>query len=592
MMQKITDWLNGAGQYVAKISKSVYVFFILPTARYVNKREYLKIFLVFSLFFTVFCAMYFSLNTLISSDDHFFHFRFAYEMRTNGLLSSFYNFKSIYFTKIAQGSQYFIYYNFLFYLVIIPFTYIQPLVLGIKLYAVIAAALSFTVFYWCLGRFKVKYPFLWVLAILAITGLAPIVRLFLSRPYALTPALLLVFLYFLNKKNHWGVLIISFGYLFWHGATFFLPLGVALAYYVFERFYQGKGDWKNLAYCAGGTVGAVGLVYMMTPGFFLYIQDNIWGVFWDVIIGKKVNIAEGSELYPTDFFDFIRTNTYIFASLLVVASVETARYIRYKREGLNEQTGSYSYESYVVRTTLCFLCVGILLSVFVVSARFNDYFAAFVGLYIAISFDDIKNFVLISDRYVSRGLVIGGLIAVFYLCFSNGLSLYQSLGNGVLPDEWRKVGAWLDDNTKPGDIIFNTNWGWFTELYYYAPHDDYIIGLEPRLTYVYSPKLYWLWWHIGTDGYVCDTEICDAQQTAKVKALKGSQTEKKQWYVDQGNAIADVLLSDFHSRYLISTSDYSSLEYALDNSRRFERVLTDNAKYIYEVEATSTLAVK
>ena len=592
MMQKITDWITGAGRFVAKISRPVYFSFILPIARYVNKREWLKTMLVFSLFFGVFAYLYFSVNTLVSNDDHFFHFRFAYEMRTNGFFNSFYNFKSIYFTKIAQGSQYFIYYNFLFYLVIIPFTYIQPLVLGIKLYAVIAAALSFAVFYWCLGRFKVKYPFLWVLIILAMTSLTPVFRLFLSRPYALTPAILLLLLYFLHKKNRWGVLIISFGYLFWHGATFFLPLGVAVAYYVFERFYRGKGDWKNLALCAGGTTGAVGLVYLLTPGFFLYIQDNIWGVFWDVIVGKKVNIAEGGELYPTDFFDFIRTNTYIFATLLVVAGVEVMRYVRYKKESFNEKVSSYSYESYVLRTTLFFLCVGILLSVFVVSARFNDYFAMFVGLYIAISFDDIKKFVSVSDKYILKGLAVGGLVAVLYLCFSNGLNLYQLFGNGASPDEWRNVGTWLDNNTKQGDIIFNLNWSWFTELYYYAPQDDYIIGLEPRLTYVYSPEIYWLWWHIGLDGYVCDTETCDTQQTAKDKALHGTVAEQKKWYVDQGNAIAGVLLNDFHSKYLISTSDYTSLEYVLDNNHRFKRVLTDDTRYIYEVEATSTASTK
>ena len=423
------------------------------------------------------------------------------------------------------------------------------------------------------------------------TSLTPVFRLFLSRPYALTPSLLLLLLYFLHKKNHWGVFLISFGYLFWHGATFFLPLGVAVVYYIFERFYGGKGDWKNLAWAAGGTAGAVGLVYLLTPGFFLYIQDNIFGVFWDVVVGKKVNIAEGGELYPTNFFNFITTSTFIFAGFLMVVGVEVARYVKYKKEGLVALgNGSNSYNSYVLRTTLFFLCIGILLSVFVVSARFNDYFAAFIGLYIAISFDDIRNFVSISDRYLKKGLAVGGLVAVLYLCLSNGLNLYQLFGNGPSPDEFRGVGQWLDQNTKPGDVIFNANWGWFTELYYYAPQDDYIIGLEPRLTYVYSPQLYWIWWHIGTDGYICDTDICDAQESAQRSALHNTPANQKKWYVEQGNAIADALLGDFHSSYLVSSSDYTSLEYVLDNSPRFKRVYDDAGKYIYEVEASSTVA--
>ena len=202
--------------------------------------------------------MYFSVNTLVSSDDHFFHFRFAYEMRTNGFLNSFYDFKSIYFTKIAQGSQYFIYYNFLFYLVIIPFTFIQPLVLGIKLYAVMAAALSFAVFYWCLRRFGVRYPFLWVLIILAMTGLAPVFRLFLSRPYALALCrlFLLLFFYILHKKIAGGAFLYKFRLSFLAWSDIFLAPRRSHRLLYFRKIYGGKGDWKNLALSAGGTVGS------------------------------------------------------------------------------------------------------------------------------------------------------------------------------------------------------------------------------------------------------------------------------------------------------------------------------------------------
>src|SRR5690349_8327562 len=118
-------------------------------SEYVGKRKYLKNFLIFSFFFSIFFAVYFSVSTLSSSDDHFFHFRFASWIVDHGFFQSFRDLKAIYFSKIAQGNQYFVYYNFLFYLVIIPFTFITPLTLGIKLYAVFAVAFAFWLLYYC-----------------------------------------------------------------------------------------------------------------------------------------------------------------------------------------------------------------------------------------------------------------------------------------------------------------------------------------------------------------------------------------------------------------------------------------------------------
>ena len=79
---------------------------------FLEDKEYLNILFAFSFFFIVFCLMYFSVNSLTSGDDHFFHFRFAEQMRQNGFLESFRNFKAIYFSKMAQGNNYFVYFDF------------------------------------------------------------------------------------------------------------------------------------------------------------------------------------------------------------------------------------------------------------------------------------------------------------------------------------------------------------------------------------------------------------------------------------------------------------------------------------------------
>jgi len=243
---------------------------------YVSRHAYLRTVLVFSFFFLVFAAIYLPNTTMSAGDDHFFHFRFAYEMREQGFWNAFANFKSIYASKITEGA-YYPYYNFLFYLAVIPFTYITPLWFGIKLYAVIAAGLFFTVLYLAVRYFKVEHAFLWVAFVFSIASTESVWRLLLSRPYVLAPAFLIVLIICLHKRRYAFAALVSFLYLYWYDATFFFPFAIALVYYIFEQLYTGKAAWRGLLWVAGGTVASVALVATLTPGFFTYLYDIIFG---------------------------------------------------------------------------------------------------------------------------------------------------------------------------------------------------------------------------------------------------------------------------------------------------------------------------
>ena len=190
--------------------------------------------------------MYFHVGTLAGGDDQFFHFRFAYEIKQNGFLESFHNFKSIFFSKMAQGDYYFLYYNFIFFLVIIPFTFIEPLFLGIKLYGVLSATLSFTLIYAYLKKLKINNAFWFILFGIASVGSGLLFRFFTSRPFVLAPAFLLFLLLALHKKRYFWVGALSFLYLFWHSSTFFFTICVTAVYAVFEAFYGKRVDYRNI----------------------------------------------------------------------------------------------------------------------------------------------------------------------------------------------------------------------------------------------------------------------------------------------------------------------------------------------------------
>lgn len=157
---------------------------------FITDRPYLQTLLVFSFFVIVFQWMYLSVEPLLSGDDHFFHFRFAQIMTEQGFFAAFDNFRNIYFSPLATGS-YYPTYNFIFYLVILPLTFIQPLYLAIKIYAILAGAVAFSSFYALCRWSGVRWCFFWTVHVVGFIGTRSFWHLFTSRPSVLAPLMLI-----------------------------------------------------------------------------------------------------------------------------------------------------------------------------------------------------------------------------------------------------------------------------------------------------------------------------------------------------------------------------------------------------------------
>lgn len=554
---------------------------------YVTARPWRSLFLVSAFFFAVFFSLYFSVSTLSSGDDHFFLFRFAQELPHNGFFHSFQDFKSIYFSKMAHGNEYFMYYNFLFFLVLIPFTFVTPLFLGIKLYAVVVAAFAFALLYWCLRKFEIKNPFVWTLVILAITNVSSIWRFFLSRSYSLAPSLLLLQIYFLYKKNWLGVALVSFAYLFWNSSTFFLPVCVAILYYVIERFYRTEGDWKNLAGAVGGTVVAIAATYLVSGGFLTFIWDTLVNIYWQTIIGQKVNIAEGGELYPVDFFQFIQSNAVMFAAFVTALSVDIASYVGWRigRAPSADYYAGVPEARRHLQTSVLVLTALFFLGTIVASARFGDYFTFFAALYVALSFDYVRRLVrMTGQELIRKSLALGLAIVLVYLFTSNMLFLQRKIAFGQSPYEFYQVGMKLAQISRPGDVVYEANWSWFPQLYYWSPDNYYSEGLEPRFSYDYDPQLYWKMVHMSSDGYVCDQESCPSlAEAARLAVRQGPASQE--WAKAEGDRMADVLVHEMHASYVVSSTDYRFFNYILSNNKHFKLELYDSQwnKLLYRI---------
>jgi hypothetical protein len=549
---------------------------------YIKERLWLQTLLVFTLFFCLFVLIYFSVTALASGDDHFFHFRFAQGMFSKGVIGSFTDFKTIAFSQMAEG-KHFIYYNFLFYIFVMPFTAAYPLYLGIKLFGAAAAALSFALLYFALRKFDVRHPLIYTLAGFALTGAPLIWRFFLARPYTLAPAILFVMIAFLYKRQYLFAMIASLVYLFWHGATFFFAPLAAAAFVIAEAFHESRVDRKKIYAALGGSLLGLVIMYIIAPGFFTYLYQAVIKILKDSVVGDSVKVPEGVEIYPKDFFDFVRSNAFVFSLYIYAVSVEVYRYIGFKRGSIDEgeYAGGLTAQRRCLQTALFLISISFFIGTIAISGRFMDFFTLFSLLYIAVSLDALAGSVKVEGKQAKRAAISGLVVVLIYLFGSNALILQEQLSKGAEPNTFKGAGEWLESHADRSSVIFNVTWNWFPQLYYYYPEGKYVIGLAGSFLYEYDPRLYFIWSSVAK-GYLCDAEECRGRKALFEKAWR-SEKGKAAWAKSEGDILEAVLLRDFHSRYVVTSKDYDKLNYILDNNIKFRKAWSDRTYMIYEV---------
>lgn len=549
---------------------------------FINSSLTLSTLLVFTFFTFLFLSVYMSLPIVSGPDDHYFHFKFASRLLNSGFMHSFRDFKTIYFTGVAHG-QHLLYYVFLFYAVLIPFTFLTPLYLGIKLFAIFSVSLIGTVIYFILRKLNIKYAFLWAIGFFSFIGMGAFWRLFLSRPFVLSPLIILLLLLAIHKRKYMWIFILSFIPLFWHTATFFVPLLVGGLYFLCYGFYYRKYLWRELGLVFAGVLAAVGVATIVDPGFYISIRDNLFSVLSGILdtSATKINISEGNEVYPKNFFDLFNNNI-LLCSMFVMSMVF------YVLTFLKDIKKVLFFDENTKNKKVLIMVFFAMSSVFIaaipnISGRFADFFIFFGWIFFVLIANDIFSYIEFSDVDIKKYVGYSVLVCILYLFLNTNLQLNDFFStNSSKPETFKEVGEYLAKNLNKGEVVYDVNWSFFPQLYYYAPDQNYAIGLEPKLTYLYSPRLYWLWANISA-GYVCEVEKCpeiEKDSNAKIR----DKTEYSNWTKSNGNKIADVIINDFQSHYIVTSSSYNVLNFTLNNSKRFERVVNSNDKYfVYKV---------
>lgn len=150
---------------------------------------------------------------------------------------------------------------------------------------------------------------------------------------------------------------------------------------------------------------------------------------------------------------------------------------------------------------------------------------------------------------VGRSLItLAGI--VFVVMFGFRTNNFQSVREGSqlrfdLP-EVRKLMAFLKADSKPGAVIFTTDWDDFPLFFYHNSYDHYVVGLDPKFTHARRPDLW--------ERYV---KITRGQAPAKVSVKRVDDEGKK--FTDRINVKVSDIRDEFRANYVITDKDHTGL---------------------------------
>lgn len=531
-----------------------------------------QIFSVFLFFFSFF-SFYFFLYTFTSTDDQFFNIRLAQKISQEGF-STLQNFNE--FSEVPARPWIF---NILFYYLLIPFTWFNPLELGIKVFAVTSLSFTFTVLFFFLKKNDIKKPFLWVLFMIGFFFVPPDLWHFLmARAFVLIPALLILLLYCLQKERYVALFFLSFISFFLHTATFFLPIVVGVIFSAFSWQANRRPVRLSLLSIFGGTLMALIVGVLFIPGF-LSIVWNFWASLYTILasfhIQNLIKIDEGGESYPTTLFDIFSYHALLVAFITVFITRGVFQMLQaYKRK---EVIGNPTYFTLLVLTTL------FLLGTFI-TKRNTDFFFIFSSLFIVFSISEFLKKVEVKDKKV---YFFGIIIAIVIALMSQVLAIMDMIATSSDHALIKGAAQWAREHTEKDSIVFNPTMNFFPTFYFYNEgHNKMIVGIEPRDFYNADQRKYWLWYNLSAFGIICEEQSCQ-EEIALRDAVP--QSQKDIWYKENGEKIKEVFLKEFSTNLILVRTDFTTLQSLLQNSPAFEEVYATPITRTYTLYRTKEI---
>jgi hypothetical protein len=490
----------------------------------------LQALLIFSIFFAVLASIQFATPNM-PDNDGFYHIKLAAIMREQGLKPAFPWLP----LSILNPEEYYDH-HFLFHVALIPFTF-GDLRLGAKWAAITFASLAFLAIWWLLRRQKVRFSALWALGLLAVSE-AFLYRMSSTRAQSLSLGILALGLHWLLTKNNRNLVILAFLYV-WTYNAFPLLAVMGVIYTAADWFLEQRLDLRPLAAIVLGT--ALGLVIN------LYFPQNIIFIYQHLMpkLTDATSIRVGNEWFPYDTGQLLQNSPFSLAAFVAGAFAL----------GLSGKKMN-------IATATSLLLAALFGYMMFQSRRFVEYFPPFGLIFAALAWSPLlePDPTSPSDRPVS---VLPAKLAKFapillaILLIATASITFQdaraSIRRSKPYQQYARASAWLMENSRPGERIFQTDWDDFPRLFFYNSSNTYLIGLDPTYMQLYDAALY--------DQWVAISQGKIQNPSAEIRET-------------------------FGSRYIISDLNHPGFARAADADPDMKKVYTDEFSVIYEITSS------
>jgi hypothetical protein len=402
----------------------------------------------------------------LADNDGFYHMRMAQLIRDEGLTPRF---RWLPLTILDEKSFYD--HHLLYHVYLALFTgngSDAALITGAKLASVIMPALAFTAVWWLLRAAGVTWAWAWTLGLCAISE-AFLYRMSLPRAQSASLLILALGLHWLIQRRYALMLPLGFIYVWLYNA---FPLLLAVAGIVVAATWltEQRLEWRAFVYPTAGI--ALGLV--LNP----YVPHNIAFIISHLL--PKIGAPEtnvGNEWYPYQTWTLVENSG--GALLCWFLGVFTLGW-RGKR-----------FDRVTLATFGVSLAFGFLL---LKSRRFVEYFPPFALIFTATVAGPLLTQTI--ERWSKRrrlaGLVVlsCGLAAMVWLSLCTARA---SLAQARPAETYAAAARWLQSNTPPESMVFQTDWDDFPRLFFYNTSNIYLNGLDPTYLQLRDPALYDEW---------------------------------------------------------------------------------------------------
>lgn len=362
----------------------------------------------------------------------------------------------------------------LFHAAMAPFTLVGDApIAGARAFVVLLSVAVIGMLLWILRAHAVPWPAFFAALPLASGGLF-LARLGMIRSHVLSMGLLLLGVHFLLQRRWRALLLVGFVYAWSYTVPFVLVM-TAIPYVAGCWLGRGGLDWRSVAAAGGGAV--LGLAIHPYSPLTLETVLTVLQIFRLGLQGTERSGFElGNEIYP-----YPLPVLWDIYPLLIVLAVALVVVVAVRRRTL-------SAEAMGVSTAATFW-----FGMTLVSARFVEYQVLLLAVATGLVVRDLvrgggRERRLAGHPRWGPAIAVASL-ALLVAFHARSMRFYVYYQSCAAPARFFDgAGAWMARNLYPGETVINLFWDDFPDLFYSAPRQRYLWGIDPTFSIRFDAK--------------------------------------------------------------------------------------------------------